>query len=341
MKFNIFNKMMMAAALALCLAACEDEEDTTVSPSLDGTLDFAVPQYIAQDTVLTFTPQGLSHPDGKDILYTWKVSPVMSESDTSEVADGSFTFEFGDSLGTYSISCYAYAKGYASSSWTQATTMVKGGLNGSITGTGINASDLKITVDGIDYYYVEHNGLYWFRNNLANSSAGIPFENYEVTSDVFGRFYSYEEAMNACPEGWRLPTNADWNSLAAAIGADVPSENIGQIGNIAAKIMGNVYFNENAMWSYSKIVGEITNISGMAVIPAGFVNLGTPGSDGQYPEAIFTGYKKYAAFWTMDEVEDNPSLAYYRLLIDNQAYLATSKGVKTSFGASVRCVKEK
>lgn len=327
---------MIMAALVLSIAACKEEEKYTSSPSLDGSLNFQAPEYISQDTTLTFVPSGLSHPDGEAIKYSWKVSPVRDTSETSAMEDGSYTFEFGDSLGTYTVTCQASASGYASSSRSRYITMVKGGLDGSITGTGISAADPKM--DGL--YYTRHGDLYWSRTNLTDDTCGIPYLNEEVTGEVFGRFYSYEEALTACPEGWRLPTNADWNALAASIGAGVPSESTGEIGDIAAKIMGDVMFNGEEMWKYSKPVGEISNTSALAVIPAGYVNLGTKAANGTYPDAVFYGLYEYAAFWTADEVEGNPSLAYYRLLTWNQPYLAAAKGVKTSFGASVRCVKD-
>lgn len=37
-------------------------------------------------------------------------------------------------------------------------------------------------------------------------------------SETYGLLYTYEAALRAIPEGWRLPTDEDWNKLEAALG---------------------------------------------------------------------------------------------------------------------------
>lgn len=36
----------------------------------------------------------------------------------------------------------------------------------------------------------------------------------------YGRLYTYNAAINACPDGWRLPSDADWKNLERSIGMD-------------------------------------------------------------------------------------------------------------------------
>lgn len=336
--------------LSVCIAltACKEDEENVSYPSLSGTLAFDIPAFIAQNTELTLIPQGVSHPEDGVLGYSWKVSPLMEKSDTSEMENGAYNFNFKDSLGTYTVNCYAFASGYSSTSASQQTTMVKGGIDGSITKHGIRKTDKKITVNGIDYYYTTHAGLDWFRNNLANPAYGAPFINCEVTSNVFGRFYSYEEAVKACPEGWRLPTNADWISLGKALGSAEPSSSLDPIANVAAKLMADIEFNTDKMWTYWPKVGEITNSSLMAFIPAGYANLGSISSDpdkitdgisGRYPTAAFIGVEEYSVFWTADLSEDS-NLAYYRFIFEQQPELLLSRGDIKTFGANVRCVRD-
>lgn len=333
-----FRKLiLLLAAISVLAVSCEDDEETSVKPSLQGVLKFSVQKFIAPGQTLTMTPEGLTHPDEGTIGYYWKVTPTMTKYDTTRFlngldaekdgkpSDGSFTHKFSDTLKTYTVHGYAFAEGYTGTSSSSTVTAVKGGLDGSVQGTGILSSDKKVTVDGVDYHYVRVGNLYWFMSNLSTASAGgAPYAGYEVMSDVFGRYYSYDEAVNACPQGWRLPTSEEWDGAA--------SEG-------TAAMMCDASFNGEQMWEYWPEVGEITNSTRLAVISAGYANLGQKADDGTYPSAAFEGLYEYAAFWTADEA-DEPGTAYYRYMVCDQPELFVMKGNRESFGASVRCVKD-
>lgn len=342
--------IIFAVTAAATVISCKEDDDLEASPVLNGSLTFSIPAFIHPNDVFTMTPKGLSHPDGKGIGYSWKVTPGMETSDTTRLesglspdgkpSDGSFTYQFPDSLGTFTIGCYGFAEDYTSSYASSYTITVQGGLNGSVKGTGILSFESKIGVDGTDYYYVYHNGLDWFRNNLANPAYGVSFTNSDAMLTVFGNYYSYEEAVKACPEGWRLPTDAEWVALANSVKPESKGAVGEPINNIAADFMGNVTFNGSDMWEYWPNVGDITNTSKLAAIPAGYVNLGERSDDGTYPTASFFGIYEYAVFWTADKVEGDDNMAYYRYIICDQPDMQVGKGDIKTFGANVRCVRE-
>jgi len=350
MSLRTLHSLFFAASIVLAAVSCKKDEETEVLPTLNGDLSFHVPEFVTPNQLVTMTPKGVSHPDGNGIGYYWKVTPGMEKADTTRLedgkspvdgkdSDGSFTYEFSDSLGTYNVSCYGFAKGYTSVSESKYVTVVKGGLDGSVTGTGIKGYDSHINVDEQEYFYISHNGLDWFRNNLALSDKGAAYKNATPMSDVFGRFYSYEEAMTACPEGWRLPTDKEWTELAASIRPESKADVHQPIPGIAADFMADVQYNQMDMWEYWPAVGSITNKSGMAMIPAGYANLGAI-EDGSYPTAAFFGLYEYAAFWTADKVETEAGMAYFRYLICDQPDMQIGKGDIKTFGANVRCVRE-
>lgn len=340
--------LLVFAAAALTAVSCKKDDDTKVLPSLNGSLTFYAPEFIAPGQKLTMTPKGVSHPEGGELGYYWKVTPGMSASDTTRYengltldgkeSDGTFSYTFPDTLGTYTISAYAFAKGYSGASRVRYATVVIGDMTGkgSITENGIKSSDPKITVDGIDYYYTNIAGLDWFRHNLANPSFGAPYNNDAAMGPVFGRYYSYEEAVQACPEGWRLPTDAEWVAMAQAVNSECTVAENGSITSIAADLMADAAFNGMSMWEYWPKVGEITNKSGLAILPCGFSNLGEK-ADGQYPAASFSGTNEYSVFWTADKVGE--TMANYRYVFCEQPDMVLAKGDITTFGASVRCVR--
>lgn len=341
--------ILLAGIIVSSAVSCKKDDSSESSPSLDGMLIFDLPAFIKPNETLVMKPKGLTHPDGKNIGYSWKVTPGMESSDTvryengltidGKVSDGSFEYVFPDSLGTYTVNCYGFADGYTSSYASSFTTVVMGGLNGSITETGILQFDRKITENGTDYYYTDHNGVAWFRNNLANPSYGASYTNSDAMLNVFGNFYSYEEAIKACPEGWRLPSDADWAELANAIKPEAQAKAGEPIKGVAAEFMADISFNGIKMWEYWPSVGELTNSSRLAAIPAGYANLGAKSETGKYPTASFSGVYEYAVFWTADKVEDNENMAYYRYIFCDQPDILIGKGDINTFGANVRCIK--
>lgn len=355
MSLRKLNSMLMIAVIALAATSCKDDDDDVNIVYVDGTLTFELPEFIRPGQVLTMTPKGLTHPDGGEIGYYWKVSPSMPKFDTTRFlngldgsgkpSDGSFTHKFSDTLQTYTVYCNAFAEGYSTSAKNLSTTVVSPGPEHSITGTGIRPTDPYDKIDGHEYFYTTAGGLDWFREDLAYTESGIPFRNGEAMDGVFGLFYSYEEAVNACPEGWRLPTDADWAALGSTLDGNDDADDIDgyihrTIPGIAGKLKADAYFNGIKMWEYWPEAGKVTNESNMGLIPTGFVNLGTPDAEGNYTSPSFKGVYEYAAYWTADKVEGEDGMAYYRYLHCKSPDFMIGKGDMKSFGASVRCVKD-
>lgn len=359
MSLRKLNSILLTCMVALCIVSCKDEDETVTYPSLNGYLDFSVPAFVKPGTRITMTPHGVTHPDEAGIGYYWKVTPTMTKYDTTrfengldklgQPSDGSFTHTFSDTLKTYTVYAYAYALGHNTESASAYCTVVSGGANESITNLGINQDTPSEVINGKRYYYTTIGQTDWLMQNVCTSEAGAPYYNCTAMSEVFGRYYSYEEALTACPEGWSLPTEQDWIAMAKEAGAQGDINAYSNINGIAAAIMGNAYFNDVRLWDYWPEVGDITNKTGMSIIPAGYAMLGEKNNsakadenhDHNYPNAIFKGYMGYAAFWTADRVSDQEGMAYYRYLIAKQPDLMVGKADTESFGASVRCVRNK
>lgn len=334
MSLGKLNSLFITAALLLAAVSCKDDDDTAVLPYLTG-LYFDCPSFVSPGQAVTMVPKGVTHPDGEEVGYFWRVTPTMSFNDTTEV----FVHWFSDTLKTYSVNCYAYADGYNNDAYSIQVMVVKGGLDQSISKTGIKATDAKITVDGTDYYYARVGDLYWFRNNLAGTGSGVPYVNEELTSDIFGRYYNYDEAMTACPQGWRLPTEEDWMSLADALESPV-SKKYSTFEGVTAKLMADASFNETPIVQYWPAVGDVKNTSRLSMLPFGYVNLGASDGEGKYPDAVFDGIFEYAAYWTADKVDGEDGMAYYRYMVVSQPDMMVGKGDMDSFGAMVRCVRD-
>jgi len=59
----------------------------------------------------------------------------------------------------------------------------------------------------------------WMAENLAMWTMGSwCYEGQERNCQTYGRLYSWQSSRMACPDGWHLPTVADWDLLRTATG---------------------------------------------------------------------------------------------------------------------------
>lgn len=84
--------------------------------------------------------------------------------------------------------------------------------------------------DGQVYNWVRYGNLEWMAQNFAytdNSTDVTIYLDYfdhegnpSSTKSLakYGRLYSFGAAVRLCPEGWRLPTDADWQNLEQLMG---------------------------------------------------------------------------------------------------------------------------
>lgn len=344
--FKYLAASCLTAAFVCCLAlSCKKEEKKDTKNYLSGYLTVTGGSpFIGLDEDVVFTLSGVYHPQGKALgLYYSVGGGITSGSDTVMYAKPGasqsgplpadyhhkITYNFlkgnrktlvRDSLGTFTFTFGVYPedadKYYASSATYSVTTVDK---TRSI--PEIPVSDVPDFIDseGNPYFTVNVGDKSWMSRNLADSSkGGIPFRECKAMSYLTGRFYTWDEAVKACPEGYRLPTSAEWDE------AVMSKSGIADVGSI----MLDATFNGVKMWEFWPDV-KITNSTGISVIPMGYAN---------NVDKVFTGIKQYAAFWTGDTLGEQ---AIYRYIYLKENFLHTGYADKTSMAMPVRCVKVK
>lgn len=90
----------------------------------------------------------------------------------------------------------------------------------------------------------------WMVENLNIDVAGSYLFNGRADyGPKYGRLYTYEAALKACPSGWRLPSDADWDELANTLGGEEVAANVLKIGGSSgfnAPLAG--YANGSSFW---------------------------------------------------------------------------------------------
>ena len=182
--------------------------------------------------------------------------------------------------------------------------------------------------DGQSYDVVKIGDLTWMAENLNFETAGsFCLDGDSRNCKRLGRLYSWAEAKTVCPEGWRLPTSADF----AQILAQSLDGNPGAVSNEAgAKLKSS------DGW-FKK--GNGSDEFGFNALPAGYRVAISKADDGTISGGKFDGIGGYAYFWSATEDSENPeSNAYYMFLAFNSKSASVNSFSKNDY-RSVRCVQ--
>jgi len=177
----------------------------------------------------------------------------------------------------------------------------------------------SVTYEEQTYKTVEIGTQVWMAKNLNYAIEGSRcYEDKANNCTTYGRLYDWETAMTACPDGWRLPSDADWNDLMKFV-------NPSCLDNSLCADAGTKLKARN-LWSTSSGYKAGTDDYGFAALPGGYGtsvgNFYDVGSYGLWWSATEDG--AYAYYWFM---------RYYNESVNRTSY-------DKSYLRSVRCVKE-
>jgi uncharacterized protein (TIGR02145 family) len=190
------------------------------------------------------------------------------------------------------------------------------------------AADLKVSKypNGYSIPYIDNNATWGALedNNTADAYSFYGDSNNDGTIDIadpdYGALYTYAAAIadnwtednnvnqGICPDGWHLPTDAEWTILTTFLGGT-------SVAGGEMKETGTTHWN-------SPNTGA-TNSSGFAALPSGYRH----SNDGTFNNVGYNGF-----WWSS-------SNAYYRYLSFNNANAI--RGVTNkSYGFFVRCIRD-
>ena len=179
-------------------------------------------------------------------------------------------------------------------------------------------NDIQHIVDGIDF----------MTNN--DFDAWCYYDNNSLNSNKYGVLYQWKSAEKACPEGWHIPSDTEWQNL-----KDYLIENgfsyDGIIGNEGiAKSLAS-----SNTWDYSENQGsvgnsdfsEVRNKTGFSALAGGTRG----GHDGNFSSMGFGGY------WRSSTEHEDVYTGVFSLIHSySEAIIGDLNKLR---GMSVRCIK--
>jgi len=181
--------------------------------------------------------------------------------------------------------------------------------------------------DGKRYVYVQMGTKTWMAENLNYKANGsVCYGGEEVNCNTYGRLYDWNTAKTACPSGWHLPTDDDWNDLMKFINPICTDYKETYVCSDAGTKLKTA-----SGWYITSGIPKGTDDYGFAALPGGFDYYDD--DDGDY---YYNALGEWGQWWTASEYD----------LLNADVSAIQSKDEDVMFGyirkvnlSSVRCVK--
>ncbi|MCP3907937.1 MAG: hypothetical protein GY712_07965, partial [Oceanicoccus sp.] len=198
-----------------------------------------------------------------------------------------------------------------------------------------SASTSLIDCDGNIYHTIAIGDQLWMAENLKvthyRNGDSIPnvtdgttwdtlitdaycwYNNDQATNEKYGALYNWyavDDANGLCPEGWHVPTHAEWTALTTYLGG--------------TSVAGGKMKAASDLWNSPNT--DATNSSSFSGLPGG----------GRYGSGYFADVGGYGYWWSSTGYSSNDAL--FRFLSYGVGYVNEDYGNKL-YGYSVRCLR--
>jgi uncharacterized protein (TIGR02145 family) len=182
-----------------------------------------------------------------------------------------------------------------------------------------NGGTLTDSRDGKTYKTVNIGEQVWMAENLNYDIDGSKcYKNDPANCEKYGRLYDWHAAMAACPSGWHLPSDEEWNVLMKFIDPDCDGKST--CYGAGTKLKATSGWNDDG-----KNSGNGTDDFGFTALPGG------DGSSG----GSFTKIGDQSYWWGSSE--DNADKAYFWYVLSRKDMSHNSGNKERNL--SVRCLK--
>ncbi len=296
MKNRFLMEMVFAAFAVFTLSACGGDSNTTsAGPAKQSNADMEVDSYNQLPSCAEKREGKTAYVVDQDQGYVCKKGEWV-ESDVVETNNSSSLTSSGSVKSSSSIN--------GSSETVYQVEVVDPG--------NVKKGTMTDSRDGKTYKTVTIGSQTWMAENLNYERAcNSCYGNKAEYCTEYGRLYSWDAAMEACPSGWHLPTSTEWNILFTAVGGQ----------STAGKMLKS-----QTGWMNN---GNGTDAFGFSALPAG-------GRDGDgYFDLFNVG--DVALFWSSTDF----GYLYAKVMdLSSRLDSAFLDGFHEAYDFSVRCLRD-
>jgi len=176
--------------------------------------------------------------------------------------------------------------------------------------------------DEEEYRYVKIGEQEWMVDNLKYNVGGSRcYKPDSETCDDCGRYYTFDEAIEACPKGWHLPSDDEWCDLEVEVGMyRAEASKLGWRGNTGGQ----------AQHLFEK------GSTGLDLLLCGYMI--QTNSSKKKPKYEGENINIEAYYWTSSQYSSYYKFAYFRKLTRRRSILRENERKDKRF--SVRCIKD-
>ncbi|GEM_PF-3584781 len=188
--------------------------------------------------------------------------------------------------------------------------------------------------DGQEYATVQIGNQCWMKENM-NYETGSSwcYDDDPSNCDNYGRLYDWDTALNACPSGWILPSDSDFQNLETELGMCASGDGCADDISWRGTNEGSKMAADDPLWEDGDLMDD------PEVGESGFDAL--PGGLGRYDEEDNWYYDfglERVHYWTSDSYEEDNEKAWRRVLWADYSMVNRHRSFKYN-AYSVRCLR--